>query len=84
MITRTRIEYDIRLVYYDTTRHTKTEQPVTLLLGSKDDPLRAAWEMGRNPGGNLTLSDVKVEGKRKVTFFMLDKTFYSLAEKTYD
>lgn len=84
LITRSRIEYRYKLIYYNTETHNRQIEGLQLFLGEKDDPLKAAWDKAPRGVPPVTLADVRVDSKRRVLFWMTPEKFYSKAEKTYE
>lgn len=84
LITRSRIEYRYKLVYYNTETHNRIFEGLQLFLGDKDDPLKAAW--ARAPKGDppVTLADIRIDSKRRVVFHMDADKFYRTADMVYE
>ena len=84
LITRARIEYRYKLVYYNTETHNRIFEGLQLFLGEKEDPLKAAW--ARAPKGDppVTLADIRIDSKRRVIFYMTPERFYDKAERAYE
>ena len=84
LITRSRIEYHYKLVYYNTETHNRIIEGLELLLGEKDDPLKEAWKRAPKGDPPVTLADIRVDTKRRVIFYMTPERFYDKAEKSYE
>ena len=81
LITRTRYECTVNLIYYNTDTHNREEKPLVLVLQGAEDPLKAAWEKADRGKPPVMLADVQLTKKRKVTYYMEPAKFYELASK---
>lgn len=84
LITRTRYECELKLIYYNTITHNRFEKPFTLVLQGAEDPLKAAWEKAEKGTPPEVLADVQLVRKRKVTYYMEPAKFYELASKHFE